>query len=408
MAVNHLGDTQRCVDFFQQRLRDLLTYWSDHEAVQQLQITILDREREMILKVITLGLDVAPRWPLVRPLIIALTPYMERRGHWETWHEVLQKAIGVAQCMSDSEHEVTLTALLARLYQRMSRLQDVVRTYRRGIRLARRTNSRFEEARACSNLGYLYIESGYWWRAEVLSCHALAIFEELESDHGRAHTHNHLGVLYTRLRRWQQAETHLQQACSLWLTRNDEHSMVYGFLNLGLHHVEQEKSMPAIEYLSQALEYALRTGERSVLGTIWNNMASAYRHDKEIEKATLCAQQAEAIHREFHNTLGLAQVWNNLGLIHLQKNDLSQADSYFNNSLQTYRQIGHKLGEVQVLLDIVELHRARHDLSKAREDLRLLAALLAQQDSEVFKVYHLRVEEHSRGLPSEEQATGKY
>ena len=50
MAATDLSNTQGRVDFFQQRLHDLLTYWRAHEAVQQLQIAVLDREREVILK----------------------------------------------------------------------------------------------------------------------------------------------------------------------------------------------------------------------------------------------------------------------------------------------------------------------------------------------------------------------
>ena len=260
MAVNGLSETQGYVDFFQQRLQDLLSYWRDHEAVQQLQFAVLDRERETILKVIMLGLDIAPLWSLVRPLIVALTPYMERRGHWEAWHGVLQKAIGVAQKVTDHNAETTLTALLARLSQRMSRPQDVVTYYRRTIRLARQTGNRFEEARACSNLGFLYVDGGHWWRSEVLSRHALAIFEELNSDHGQAHTHNHLGVLYTRQRRWEDAEQHLLQACSIWQRQKDDHDLIYGLLNLGLLYDEQVIPEKAIEVLRSALKLTETSG----------------------------------------------------------------------------------------------------------------------------------------------------
>ena len=86
------------------------------------------------------------------------------------------KAIAAARQMGDVDGEITLTAFLARLSQRQSRGPDVVRLYARVIRLAKRTGNRYEEARACSNLGYYYIDGGHWWRSEVLSCHALATF----------------------------------------------------------------------------------------------------------------------------------------------------------------------------------------------------------------------------------------
>jgi tetratricopeptide (TPR) repeat protein len=234
MAVSGLSETPNYLDFFQQRLQTLLTHWRDYPAVQQVQVAVLDREREVILKVINLGLECAPLWPLVHPLLVAFTPYMERRGHWAAWHTILQRAIAVAQQLSDLSAETTLTALLARLSQRMSRPQDVVRYYRRALRLARQTGNRFEMARACSNLGFHYIDRGHWWRSEVLSRSALVIFEELGSNHGQAHTHNHLGLLYIRQRRWSEAEAHLKNACEVWETMADQHSLISGYNNLGV------------------------------------------------------------------------------------------------------------------------------------------------------------------------------
>ena len=56
MATSRLNETQQCVTFFQERILRMIEYWRDHEAVQTLKIAVLDREREAILKVISLGL----------------------------------------------------------------------------------------------------------------------------------------------------------------------------------------------------------------------------------------------------------------------------------------------------------------------------------------------------------------
>ncbi|MBV7327784.1 tetratricopeptide repeat protein [Chloroflexi bacterium TSY] len=172
-----------------------LNYWRNHDAVQAIDVSVLDHKRESILKTLSLGIDLADAWQTVRPLMIAFASYMERRGHWDAWHSLLLRAIAVAQRVGDLDGEVTLTALLARVCQRQSRTQETVQHYRRVIRLARQTGNQFEEARACSNLGYLYIEEKHWWRSEVLSRQALEIFQAMHNDHGLMHTHNHLGVL---------------------------------------------------------------------------------------------------------------------------------------------------------------------------------------------------------------------
>ena len=193
MAVA-LRETEQCVDFFQQIILRTVRQWQTSEAVQQIDVPVLDKNRLTILNIINRGLEYEPSWPELKALVIAFASYMERRGHWDAWRDVLHGAIAVAQILNDVDAEITLTALFARLSQRQSRGDDVVRYYRRVIRLAKRHGNQFEEARACSNLGYYYIDAGHWWRSEVLSCHALGLFEGWGSEHRRAHRHNHLGL----------------------------------------------------------------------------------------------------------------------------------------------------------------------------------------------------------------------
>ncbi|MBV7339468.1 tetratricopeptide repeat protein, partial [Chloroflexi bacterium TSY] len=176
--------TQQYADLFRQHVLRYVRFWGDHDAVTTVDVPTLEPQRDNILKVMSLALDMPETWSLLRPLLIAFAPFMERRGYWDLWNRILQRAIAAAQKVADLDGEITLTALLARLYQRRSRPTETIYHYRRVIQLARKTDNRFEEARACSNLGYLFIDEGHWWRSEVLSRHALAVFEELRSEHG--------------------------------------------------------------------------------------------------------------------------------------------------------------------------------------------------------------------------------
>jgi len=243
-----LSTSQQCTAYFRHYVMTRLHHWRDHPALQSIDIPILDGEQDHILKAITLGLDVDEAWEVVRDLAMLFAPYMERRGHWEMWHLLLVRTIAAAQRMGDDDGEISLTTLLAKLCQRQSKPQEVVHYYGRVIHLARRTGNRYAAARAYSNLGYLYTDMDYWWRAEILNRHALAIFDQLESSHGCAHTHNHLGALYIRQQRWLEAEDHLQQACAHWQQMGDAHSSIYGLLNLGVLYVEQGIAQKAMHY----------------------------------------------------------------------------------------------------------------------------------------------------------------
>ncbi|MEM7128021.1 MAG: tetratricopeptide repeat protein [Chloroflexota bacterium] len=376
MTVATLTTTQNCLSFFQQRIVRAVEYWLNHDAVKQLQIAYLDKEKEAILKVISLGLQFEPAWPIVRPLIVALTSFMERRGHWEAWHQLLQRAIAVAQRVGDANGEVTLTALLARLSQRMSRPEDVVHSYRRVIRLARQTGNRFEEARTCSNLGYYYVDNGQWWRSEILSKHALVIFEDLDSAHGQAHTHNHLGALYARQHLWNNAEYHLQRACDLWQSMQDEHSLIHGYGNLGFLYNEMNRSEDALAYLRKALTQAELSGEESYIGTLWLNVGITYVQRDEFTLAQSYINRAEQIFKKFSNSLGLAQVWHNLGIIAWKEKQWNDAKILFKSSIQAYQNLHNNDGIIKVLLSMTECELERKNYFQCRIYLDELSILV--------------------------------
>ncbi len=357
--ANSLNTPQQCLNFFEERVLREVTHWGAQEGVKTIVVGILDHERENILKAIGFGLAVAAAWPATRQLIITFAPYMERRGLWDSWHTLLTRAIAAAQRARDVAGEITLTALLARLCQRQSRGADVVTYYRRVIRLARRADNRFELARACSNLGYYYVDGGHWWRAEVLGQHALAIFAALNSQHGQAHTHNHLGVLYTRQQRWVEAEAHLQQACGLWRSTGDEYSLTaFGLQNLGVLYVDQKKPEDALTWLQDAYHKAESLGETAMVGHILNNMVIAYRQQGAFTDAETLARQAEQIAQKYHDPLQLAFIWHNLGLIYTQQQQATKAREYIDRVLVLYRQLGNHYGEERLFRELKELEAA--------------------------------------------------
>lgn len=338
--------------YFIQRVLFMVEQWNAAEAVHEVDVTILEHEYESVVKAISLGLELEEGWATVKPLIITFTPFMERRGHWHTWHSILERAIDAARCSKDVDAEITLTALLARLCQRESRPKDVVYYYRRVICMARRNGNRFEEARACSNLGYAYINSGRWWRSEMLSCHALKVFNELKSEHGQAHTHNHLGVLYTRQEEWKLALENLTVACQIWEKNADSYNLITGYANLGLMYVSMTQPTNALKHLRLACKKAKETGELSSLADIWNNIAFAHRLKLDWAEAHEYAKKAEASFKEHSNFLGLAQVWNNLGLIAYGSENSKAALDYLEMSFDIYQKLNNQWGICTVQNDL--------------------------------------------------------
>jgi tetratricopeptide (TPR) repeat protein len=366
-------------DFFKRRVVESTHRWQLFVTEKKADPAALEQRQGRILRTISFALASAVAWPAASQLIEAFAPYMERRGYWDTWHDILNQAIEAAARFDDTTGQVTLMALLARLRQRQSHFREAVSLYREVIRLARHTGNRFEEARACSNLGFLYLDAiGHWQRAEVLCCHALATFEKLGSEHGQAHTENHLGVLYTRQRSWGQAEQHLQRACALWQAMGDHHSLVYGFENLGLLYLKMERPLEAHTYLERALTQTKLTGEEAEIGNICNNIGLVYGLSGDLDKAEAYAKRAEEVFRRFSNILGLARSWHNLGFVSLHQEKWAEAIHYLEHSLAIYRRLNNWEDEIGALLDIVEYELARGNQMQTAARLNEVEQLIAQ------------------------------
>ena len=334
--------------FFSNQIQAMVAHWQSNQAVQEIDVAELDNEKDAILKALHLGLEFDPAWPIIKELIISLSSYMERRGYWQTWEQTLTTAIHKARTLEDLEGELKLTTLRGRVLQRQNNTAEVIRNYRRAIRLARQTNNQIEEGRACSNLGYTFIAKGNWWRSEVFSCHALQLFNKLEYKHGQAHTHNHLGILYQNINDKNRAEKQIKLACTIWENLNDSHGLQYGLRNLGYLYNEMGNPRKAIEPLLKANQLVEQTGEMGELAAIHLNLGVSYEQLGDLQLAEKYTKKAETQFKQNGNFLGVCFAWEGLGVIYKTKNNQNEAKDYFESSLDGYVELNFKAGEIRI------------------------------------------------------------
>jgi len=364
--VIFLIDTQRLNKVFCDAILHNLHYWQGWLEENEADIAAVDREWRGIVTAIKFGFDLQDAWAQTYTLTRTFAPYMERRGRWDTWNWVLRRAIESTQELGDTRTFVDLSAIFARLLWQQSRYQESISRYRQTIKLSRQIGDLYNEARACTNLGYHFIEMGYWHRAEVLCCHALMIFEQVDNDHGRAHTENHLGVLYIRRGLWDDARQHLERACKIWQAMSDEHGLMRGLINLGLLCHEMASYNDALVYTKQALHKAIATGAELTVGSIYLNMAIAYLEKGDLVTAENYIQQADTIFQRYSYTRGRALVADNLGLIRLQQGKVEEASFHLDNALSIWRNLGSRYGEATVMIDIAQSELVKENPCQAK------------------------------------------
>jgi tetratricopeptide (TPR) repeat protein len=376
-----LTDPGSRIGFFQQTILANLHYWQDWLEHKIDDVVALDRERNGLLKAISFALDLeALAWSATLQLINGLAPYMEQRGYWDSWSRVLNRASQVAQYLEDEAALANLLGLKARLLYRQSHFKASEAAYRHVIRLVRRLGDQFGEGRACTNLGYYYIERGHLLRAEVLCRHALTLFERLQNQHGLAHTENHLGVLYIWQCRWGEAQQHLQRACANWEARNDASGLMRGYLNLGWLFNEMQQPEEAMIYLGKALEQARHTGDELTVGIVYLNMGMSFLLGGAFTKAEAYTRQAEMIMRRFSASFGLANAFENLGLIYLEQQNWLEASSFLQRALELWQALDNKYGQIQSKTYLAEAELLGGSRREAQAQFHELQGLLEKFD----------------------------
>ena len=332
-----------------------LHYWRDWFGHHIDDIAALDQERHNVVKAILFSLELAECWVIACEVIEMFAPYMERRGYWNSWNQVLALALSQAQTIADLNMQAKLSGLMARLLQRQGRFKDSITYYGKAIRLSRNVGDLVGEARACSNLGYYYIEYDRWHRAEVLCYHALKIFRQIEHEHGQAHTENHLGLLYIRQGIWDKAQQHLENACQLWKLNQDDHGLMRGLINLSALYIEVEHPQRAINHCHQALQLAVSTGEKIEVGSIYDHLGLAYQLLGNLAEAEVYHLKAEQIFSTFGNIAACARSWHNIGKAYIRQKQWPAANAYLEKSYRVWHALAYKNDKIKTLLDMVEV-----------------------------------------------------
>lgn len=383
MASNNLDNTQDRQAHFIEGIRFILPFWQQ-KINEQNSVTALDQSWPNIVKSLGFALDARICEATVYAIVESLAPHMERRGHWSEWHHILIKAFTVAECNNDLEAMSKLSALLGRLFRRQSQYRESVKYYRRAIRLSRQIGDKYNAGRACSNLGYYFIEHGQWHRAEVLCCHALWLFEQIDSAHGLAHTHNHLGILYTKRGAWPEAEHHLTVACKIWEEMRDQAGLMQGYINLGCLFSKEEftdSPMPrdALTYFEIAMQYAQQAGDEYSIGQIYVNQGIAYQIRQKYNDAERAYRNAEIIFKRQANLLCLAQVYDNFGLIHIDQTEPRKASQYLDKALRIWQGLKNRYGTIRTLLYLATNSIAIKDKEESMSWLKQAEAYLYDQ-----------------------------
>ena len=244
------------------------------------------------------------RWPThAWQLAWAVTPYLDRQGHWHDWATVQADAVIATASAGDPIGQSWAHRNLARACVRLRRLADAGTHARRGLELAVDAGNGPEQAHTLVTL---------------------AILSDLEGSPAEA------------LR-------HVQRALALYQAAGDDHlgdqadalSMVGWYqIALGEHH-------KALVNCEKALALQRKLEDVTGQGATLDSLGYAHHHLGQHAEAIACFERALGLIREHGHQHHVATILDHLGDTHKATGSIAKADDAWQQALTILDELGH-------------------------------------------------------------------
>lgn len=192
----------------------------------------------------------------------ALSRFLERQGHWQSWAATQRTALAAATRLADQSAQAGAYLHLGRACTRLGQAADADRYCYRALDLYRQCGERAGQALTHLNLCLIQANEGCLATALDHAAQALRLYEALGHLNGQANAHNDIGALQASLGDYQQALTSSELALTLGRESSDHFCEACAWDSLGYAHYNLGHHQQAITCYQHALELFRNLGDR--------------------------------------------------------------------------------------------------------------------------------------------------
>lgn len=327
-------------------------YWLDQLKAHPDDEPLSQHELRCIAKALE-GLVTLPEaWDLTQTLALMVAPYLRRQGYWDDWERALAPLIDQAQRLAKPQAVILLSLQLGAIRHDRGNEKTAIDAYRQAWRLARRSDEQSRYAVALVSLGGLYIQPGYYQRAEILLKKGAGILEHVGDTRRCGYAHNDLGHLYIALRRWDAARATIAWAEQCFLDIDHQPGLASTQNNLGIIAIYTGEWTKAIQHLEAAQQYYRAVDDAYNIAKAQLNASNIYREQGELVEAESACLRAEKTFKTLGNSLELARARHNLGMVYALTGDWKEGVQCFERAIETWRvrsderNLANSLGEL--------------------------------------------------------------
>jgi DNA-binding SARP family transcriptional activator/tetratricopeptide (TPR) repeat protein len=231
----------------------------------------------------------------------ALTPFLERRGHWHDQHAAHSAALHAARRAADQTGQAHAHTGLARALGRLGRHDDAHTHLRQ----------------------------------------ALDLFSDLGDDTGQAHVHLDLGWLFDLQGLHREAVSQDQDALRLFRAADHHTGQARALNNIGWYHTLLGEHKKTLTYCQRALTLHQQIGNHYGAAFVWHSLGYAHEHLNQHQQATACYQHALGLFRDFGDRYYEATTLIHLGNTHHTAGDLDNARPAWQHALTILDELHH-------------------------------------------------------------------
>lgn len=195
----------------------------------------------------------------------------------------------------------------------------------------------------------------------------LQISREVHYEKGEIDVLISLAIAHNYQSKSSVADSFLQVALPIAIKTGNRSSQGNIYNNLGMSYFDNFDYQKSLQYYFRALTIFEDLKNETKYASTLNNIANLYYTLKEYDKALNYHFQSLAITRKLGDKSKIASSLYNIGLVYIDKNDPLKALSYYQESLQLAKEVNHKVGQAMLYNSIGKCYRMLKDYTKALE-----------------------------------------
>jgi CHAT domain-containing protein len=285
---------------------------------------------------------------------------------------------------SDTEGAALSTLLLAQTVN-VQNPEQAHRLAWEALQLWLKNQDSYGVARAHLLLAFLTSGEGNFRLAQCHSEDALRVFQRISDQDNVAILQNILGMLARQLGDYEDSVDHYQRARLAFAAIQDDLGEAESITGLADVFTSQHEYRKILPLYSRKLHLAQKTGNLSLLASVWADMAVVYQAQHNYEKAEAYYRSSLAKYRDAENRSGESIALMRLAGLQAEQKKLDEALDLYGQARELKEQDGEIEDLARVQYSMARIYRSGGQLDEARSEIEKTIDIIESQRLRISK-----------------------